>query len=172
MSAHDEQQQQQSHQSAAARDSSVSSPTNEDRDLVPELPSTPGLATTYTHNSSLHNLHQQHSPHPPPSSYPSSPVVNNSSGYAGPTSYTGPALQRTTSHVSSVDVGFFDPDGVDQLRRTMSRVSTRLSAERERGTHPPHPSPGSPESVGSTNETVVMDEKFDFAKVLGEFMRK
>ena len=114
----------------------------EENDTVPELPHGPSVAAAYG-NAAVHNALHHSSPKVP------SPKVT----------YYGPDLGRQTSHASSVDVGFFDPEGVHQLRQTLSRMSAA-----DQGEHA--------QSVQSSVETAVMDEKFDFEKVLREVMSK
>ena len=120
----------------------ASTSSAEEKDTVPELPATPSLA-------GVHANPARHSPHTPYQS-PRAPYSD------------GTHLERQASHVSSVDVGFFDPSGVDRLRRTLSHMSTEA----------PRKSPGT-ESVRSTQETAVSEEeKFDLEKCLREIMRK
>ena len=71
-----------------------------------------------------------------------------------------PRLERRPSHASSVDVGFFDPSGVNRLRQTLSHLSTDTMRVTP------------PESVRSGGETIVEEEKFDFEKVLREIFQK
>lgn len=60
-------------------------------------------------------------------------------------------------HHSTVSVDFFDPAGVNQLGRTLSRMSQSLQTQRT-------------QSTTSSNETAI-DPKFDLEKTLRRALR-
>lgn len=113
---------------------------NEEQDAVPELPLGPSVLGAYG-NVAFHNA--THSPeHSPQLSHHRPAQLRNNSG-------------------SHVDVGFFDPEGVGELRRTLSRVSAAAS------TTAPKPENG----ISSMSEA-TLDGSFDFEKVLRDIMRQ
>ena len=61
----------------------------------------------------------------------------------------------------TVDVGFFDPEGVQELGRQITRESASRAA-----TAVGHP------SVDDSEYTLTFDEKFDFGKLARGIMRK
>ncbi|KAF7984655.1 hypothetical protein HWV62_12906 [Athelia sp. TMB] len=76
---------------------------------------------------------------------------------------------RRGSSVSRVDIGFFDPQGVDDLRRTMSR---RSESAAEHGLPPSVGRKASqpPSSAGS--ERTLAQEPFDFEKTLRDVVKR
>ncbi|TFK38228.1 pleiotropic drug resistance ABC transporter [Crucibulum laeve] len=69
--------------------------------------------------------------------------------------------KRRGSSASRVDIDFFDPAGVRQLQRTLSRMSTNHEDEKRPGT-------GSSDSTA----TAIGDGHFDFEKTLRDILRK
>lgn len=63
----------------------------------------------------------------------------------------------------NVDVDFFDPSGVNELGRNLTRTLSHMSANRSGA--------AAPASVASSNSTYVMDEAFDLEKTLKECVR-
>jgi hypothetical protein len=81
---------------------------------------------------------------------------------------------RANSSVSRVDLRFFDPDGVGELRRTLTKQGKQEEIERAR-THGPE-DVHDPEQgrflPGSFDETLNShDEPFDFQKTLDRVIR-
>lgn len=109
---------------------------SEAQDAVPELPLGPSILGAYG-NAALHNA-----THPP--------------DHSPQLSFHRPTHMRNNS--SHVDVGFFDPEGVGELRRTMSRAS---------GVQAPKP-----ENRESSMSEATLDGSFDFEKVLRDVMRQ
>lgn len=73
---------------------------------------------------------------------------------------------RRASSVSRVDVGYFDPSGVDELRRTMSRMSAGAQSEKVKRTK-------TEQSIGSdTTLGIGGDGPFDFEKTFRIIMKK
>ncbi|KAI0752733.1 pleiotropic drug resistance ABC transporter [Daedaleopsis nitida] len=118
----------------------------EQRDNVTELPTATHIAAAYG-NAALHNHHQSTHEHEPPQ------------------------LSRQMSGSSHVDAGFFDPSGVEHLRRTLSRQAeehaTSLSADNP---------PGRPLSNSSVSTEVTLaspsNGPFDFEKTLRGVIKK
>ncbi|KAL4248575.1 ABC transporter superfamily protein [Abortiporus biennis] len=82
-------------------------------------------------------------------------------------------LTRHVSRASSthVDVGFFDPAGVGELRRTMSR----MSAEPSQVPLPATPRPTTSNSTTESSGDTLAEENnadFDFEKILRDVMRQ
>lgn len=111
----------------------------EAQDAVPELPLGPSILGSQV-NAAIHNA--THSPK-------HSPQIS----HHHPTH-----LRNNSSHV---DVGFFDPEGVGELRRTMSRVSGVVA-----------PTTPKPEPAASSLSDATLDGSFDFEKVLRDVMRQ
>lgn len=88
-----------------------------------------------------HLQHQEHSP------FSTSPT---------------PGRRRGNSSVSRVDVDFFDPAGVQELRRTLTQQHDEEKAKGHR----------SSTSSDRTLDVKTEDEPFDFAKTLREIVRK
>lgn len=109
----------------------------EERDRVPELPHSPVIGA-YA-NAAGHNLHHSSDERPERPGRKCS-------------------RQRSGSH-SSVDVDFFDPNGVHRLGRTLSRMSQPAEDVRSRATD-------------SSGDTAVDFDSFDLEKVMRQFMRK
>lgn len=85
-------------------------------------------------------------------------------------------MARITSHTSHVDVGFFDPEGVDQLRRTMSRQESQALAESGlnldiESTPDPRRLSTHSSQTGATL-TADFDGHFSFEKTLRNVMKK
>ncbi|KAI0074337.1 hypothetical protein K474DRAFT_1648129 [Panus rudis PR-1116 ss-1] len=126
--------------------------TDETRDDVPELPQ--GLASVA--GAAVHNLHHDHhseeqvpnSPRPPSSR----PSVSERNG-----------LTRRRSR--SVDVDFFDPSGVGELRRTMSRMSRDPSIPARSGGE-------ASSSVSDGTLTPGGEGQFDLERHMRNFIRK
>ena len=92
-----------------------------------------------------------------------SPVLPHSPGpqmHSPPTHHASP---HAGSH-SNVDVGFFDPAGVHQLGRTLSRMSQDQGAQ---GTQQERRSVAS-----SSVKTAVDGDKFSLEKVLQDMLQK
>ncbi|KAF8960414.1 pleiotropic drug resistance ABC transporter [Flammula alnicola] len=88
-----------------------------------------------------HHLHHEHPPHA-----------------SGKPEFS---RQRRNSSVSHVDVDFFDPAGVLELRRTLTRRNEEEKREQARRS-----------SESSTATLRVLDEPFDFEKTLRRAVRK
>lgn len=82
---------------------------------------------------------------------------------------------RLNSNVSHVDINFFDPDGVGELQRTLSKKDEqeKLVRTRTRYREPLHDHEKGRLSVESSDETLNdPDEPFDFQKTLLRVVRK
>lgn len=83
-------------------------------------------------------------------------------------------LSRQFTTTSHVHIGFFDPEGVERLRRRLSRQS------QSQLTTPLHPKPSaghgqkkhSTHSVSSELTLAITDGSFDLEKTLRNFMKK
>lgn len=128
----------------------------EGHDRVPELPTPSDIAASYG-NAAHHNLPHPHSP--------SIDVDPASERHNIP-------LTRQLSSGSHVDIGHFDPEGVAQLRRSLSRQS-----------HNGNPLPfdlsplgeGERRSANSISTEVTLaspDAPFDFEKTLRNVVKK
>lgn len=94
------------------------------------------------HALTVHGNHHGHPDHSPP------PPVTPKLGYT---------RARSGSSVSRVDVEFFDPEGVQALRRTM----TKEAKDRDR-----------PSAASSSSDHTLTDEPFDFEKTIRHFIRR
>ena len=86
-----------------------------------------------------------------------------------------PSRARRNSNVSHVDINFFDPDGVGELQRTLSRKDEQEKLVRTRTRHrePLHDQEKGRLSVESSDSTLNdHDEPFDFQKTLIRVVRK
>lgn len=117
---------------------------DEERDHVPELPLGPSVAGAYA-NAAVHNARQSSD------SAHSSPKVPHSPG------------PHHGSH-SNVDLAMFDPSGVNQLARTLSRMSQQSEGKKI-------PGPRSIKSE-SSNHTAVDEDSFDLEKTLRGLLQK
>ena len=70
----------------------------------------------------------------------------------------GPNRPRAGSYVSSVNVDYFDPRGVNELRHTLSRMSTAPSERTQ--------------VVGRDELLPVVEEAFDFEAVLRDVLKR
>lgn len=96
---------------------------------------------------------------------PQTPIEDNGSPQIHPPlSPTIPRRPRGASVVSRVSLDYFDPSGVDELRRTMSRQS-EISKKGK------HTKPSKSPQDGS-EVTLPVDEPFDFEKSLGEYIQR
>ena len=105
---------------------------------------------------------------------PSSPVAEGHAHHSSPRPSSPPvarrpARQRAHSNASHVSIDYFDPQGVDELRRTMSRLSTNTARDRaiaESGS-------GKQLSDASSEVTIAVgDGPFDFEKTLRAVVKK
>jgi ATP-binding cassette subfamily G (WHITE) protein 2 (SNQ2) len=94
------------------------------------------------HASNVQGNHLGHPDHSPPP--PVTPKLGNTRARSG-------------SSVSRVDVEFFDPEGVQALRRTM----TKEANDRDR-----------PSVASSSSDHTLTDEPFDFEKTVRHFVRR
>lgn len=120
----------------------------EDNDRVPELPTASEIA-----EAGVHHRHRSNSTGSTP---PISPVVEPHN-----------PLTRQQSAGSHVDIGLFDPEGVMQLRRTLSRQSQQQA-------HPHHIDTDAHSSGSvSTDHTLASDSApFDFEKKLRDVIKR
>ncbi|RDX52640.1 pleiotropic drug resistance ABC transporter [Lentinus brumalis] len=127
----------------------------EQRDTVPELPTATDIAGAYG-QAAIHNLHEERRDRGRSGSAPSSPAMP---------SQNHPLTRQmsSSSRSSRVDIGFFDPEGVEQLRRTLSRQSETHGRGEGQSVH-----------SGSTDETLSgsNDGPFDFEKTLRNLIKK
>ncbi|KAI0649902.1 pleiotropic drug resistance ABC transporter [Trametes meyenii] len=130
----------------------------EGRDHVPELPTATQIAAAYG-NAAIHNAHSSH-PSSPQEQHPHSPITDTH----------GAPLQRTTSARSHVDIGRFDPEGVEQLRRTMS-MQSQHNADLHR-TPTRHAEQQSSHSQESEMTLTSSEGPFDFEKTLRNLLKK
>lgn len=89
-------------------------------------------------------------------------LAQDESKYAPPPSPIITRHRRRGSSVSRVDIGHFDPTGVDELRRNMSRLSA---------TSQPASKAGQKTSFQS-DVTLASNSPFDFEKTLNDVMKK
>jgi ATP-binding cassette subfamily G (WHITE) protein 2 (SNQ2) len=115
-----------------------------DEDDLPKIPGPHGglqHAADAAQNAARADRHP-HSPHPPSASIPMT------------------ALKRTDSQSSGaahVDIGHFDPEGVANLRRSMTRQSQQVNRT----------------SIAESEATLNVDDgNFDFEKVLRAAMKR
>ncbi|KAI8989100.1 pleiotropic drug resistance ABC transporter [Trametes punicea] len=128
----------------------------EGQDRVPDLPTATQIAAAYG-NAAAHNLVHQ--------SPPASPVQQHHA--------FGQPLHRTTSSTSRVDIGRFDPEGVEQLRRTMSMQSqANLDLHRSTTRHEDQRSAHSQSQTSELTLTGPIDGPFDFEKTLRNVFRR
>jgi len=118
-------------------------------DIAEETPS--GTVSRSASNPTLYNIdttavaHEDvHKHQPPPSATATSPA------------------RRRNSSVSHVDLEFFDPSGVQELRRTMTQDKQKQEEEDRR----------SSESSDATINVGDRDGPFDFEKTLKQIIRK
>lgn len=117
----------------------------EARDHIAELPPGPSVATSYSDDAAIHNAHQS-------SDYAHlSPEVSHSSG------------PQHGSH-SNVDLAMFDPSGVNQLGRRLSRISQESEDKKI-------PDLRSAQSELS-NDTAVGEDSFNLEKTLKNLFQK
>ncbi|KAH9927376.1 pleiotropic drug resistance ABC transporter [Amylocystis lapponica] len=117
----------------------------EDSDTVPALPLGPSVLAAHG-NAAFHNAHT-HNPSPYPSQGP------------------GPS-PGSTSHV---DIGHFNPSGVDELRRTMSRVS----ADQGQSVHTKEKEAAGERQSYTSEATLRPGEgPFDFERALRQVIKK
>ena len=143
----------------------------EERDEVPELPLGPSIAGAYA-NAALHNhTHHQHSSsaesqYSQSQSPGTSPVLPHSPGpqmHSPPTHHASP---HAGSH-SNVDLTMFDPEGMNRLGRTLSRMSQEQHVgEMARKV------PGGSRSVASSSNETAVDDAFDLEKTLKDLIQK
>ncbi|KZP27013.1 pleiotropic drug resistance ABC transporter [Athelia psychrophila] len=98
-------------------------------------------------------------------------AVNPGEHQAPPSPVITKQRPRRGSSVSHVDVGFFDPAGVDELRRTMSRNTEdgRKSADVRRS----NTSKRVPTASSSVSEaTLAQEGPFNFEKTLKDFVKR
>ncbi len=136
----------------------------EGQDNVPELPTPTQIAAG--HNAFHGSPEEQHQ---------RSPSLAHSDAPAA----FGHPLARTHSAASHVDIGHFDPQGVEQLRRTLSRQSQAHAEELrrtrtnrtidEKKARAPSPSASSDES---TLAGPIDGAGFDFEKALRGVIKK
>ncbi|CDO77419.1 hypothetical protein BN946_scf184857.g26 [Trametes cinnabarina] len=139
----------------------------EGQDNVPELPTATQIAAAYG-NAAVHNI-THGSPHS--SHEERSPRLTS----ASPASAYGSPLRRTTSNASHVEIGHFDPEGVEQLRRTMSRLSQASNGDplHRSTTRRGDAQNGQTHSEGSDlTLTSPLEGPFDFEKALRNVFRK
>ncbi|KAI0356868.1 pleiotropic drug resistance ABC transporter [Trametes cingulata] len=146
----------------------------EGQDRVPELPSATQIAAAYG-NAAVHNAahsSSNSSQSTPEQQPPRSPSI-------GEATYGSP-LHRTTSSASHVDIGHFDPQGVEQLRRTMSMQSqsqshAELPHSISRHGHGHADKPRSAHSRSQESDLTLtgpLDGPFDFEKALRNVIKK
>ncbi|KAF8069197.1 pleiotropic drug resistance ABC transporter [Lyophyllum atratum] len=104
-------------------------------------------AVAARHSDPPHTTSLRNSPNPPPS-----PLVSRLS-----------SMQRQTSRASHVDVDFFDPNGVKQMRRTLSRMSTAREGVNGDAQHT---------TSASSDDTLAVDGPIDFEKILRSLVKK
>lgn len=105
----------------------------ESSDALPELPLGPSVAGAYV-NAAIHNA-----------------------AYSPKSIHETPHNVRRHSVSRSVEIDMFDPSGVGELRRAMSRMSNVPSIH----SHQSHP---------SSEGTLTHEGRFDLAKVLRDFL--
>lgn len=120
----------------------------EDENAVPTIPPDPADTVGTYANAAVHNaIHTQHHEQSPPV-----------------TRHQRPRAGSNASHASHVSIDYFDPAGVNELRRTLSRQVTNEQATAR----------ASPRSIGGESEMTLAagDGPFDFEKLLRSMVRK
>jgi ATP-binding cassette subfamily G (WHITE) protein 2 (SNQ2) len=121
-----------------------------EEDITAAIPTLPGpTAAANQANVTFHNLRHHEESDVHPISSPPSPII--------PRQRT-----RRSSSVSRVDIGHFDPQGVDELRRTLSRISANRQGD------------DANKSVISRSDITlaVGDGPFNFEKCLRDVVKK
>ncbi|OSD01072.1 pleiotropic drug resistance ABC transporter [Trametes coccinea BRFM310] len=141
----------------------------EGQDNVPELPTATQIASAYA-NAAHHNMaHGAAAPSSPePYDSPRPPSSFDANTYGSP-------LRRTTSSASHVDIGHFDPQGVEQLRRTMTAQSQMSNADALRRCNTRHGESRSAQTHSGASDLTLagqMEGPFDFEKALRNAFRK
>ena len=141
-----------------------------DCDTIADLPTRIEMTAAATGEA----FHQHPHPHEYPGNFQESHQDTNVS--EEPTENDRDQLKRRGSSASHVAVDHFDPEGVNELRRTLTQQSGALSITSV-GVLPAHEQPtGMPRSAGES--TVVSEfgggeesEKFDFEQILKDSVR-
>ncbi|KAI0332261.1 pleiotropic drug resistance ABC transporter [Cubamyces sp. BRFM 1775] len=138
----------------------------EGQDRVPELPTATHIAAAYG-NAAVHNATHHSSASTPEEEHPPrSPNIDTH----------GHPLGRTVSSTSRVDIGRFDPEGVEQLRRTMS-MQSQSNADLARCTTRHGGDQRSAHSQSRSSEATLtlthpIDGPFDFEKALRNVFKR
>ncbi|KAI9065216.1 pleiotropic drug resistance ABC transporter [Trametes sanguinea] len=139
----------------------------EGQDNVPELPTATQIASAYG-NAAMHNMaHGSPSSAHQPYDSPRPPSAFDNNTFGSP-------LRRTTSSTSRVDIGHFDPEGVEQLRRTMTAQS-QSNADALRRSNTRHGESRSAQTHSGASELTLagqIEGPFDFEKALRNVIRK
>jgi ATP-binding cassette, subfamily G (WHITE), member 2, SNQ2 len=129
--------------------SELSTPHEENNGNDPELPNAPKANAVGVHaNEALHN------------------VINHEPRSSPPPVYRDPHRARAQSSASRVGIDYFDPTGVQDLRRTLRRMSTSNT----RGEV--SQKPVSVHSPASETTLSVEDSPFDLEKTLRSIVKK
>lgn len=155
------------------REREVENPTNREHDVVPELPAAPAMAAAAVGDAfHSHAYSQSHSSQPDHQSPPHSPIDAH------------PIQQRPSkrrgSNASHVAIDHFDPEGVNELKRTVTQQSAAARSTRSLGqVHeemPPPPKKHGSSSRSTVESTVVSEsggsDKFDFEQHLKDVVRR
>lgn len=137
------------------------------RDVVPELPSSDAMAAAASGTAFHDNHHHHHLTDHNPTDISHEPESSTPHGIRPPHHH-----RRRDSSASRVAVDYFDPEGVLELRRTLTQQSaTARSIHRTLTAQRQHP-----QSSGSSVSTAVGDsdasEKFDLEKILREMVKR
>ena len=138
----------------------------EGQDRVPELPTATDIAAAYG-GAAIHNpLPQSPATRTPDDEHPPVPRSPSMDTYGAP-------LRRTVSSTSRVDIGHFDPEGVEQLRRTMT-MQSQSNADLARCTtrHGDQRSSQSRSSEATLTLAHPIEGPFDFEKALRNVFKR
>lgn len=150
-------------------DPSPETASDRSRDVVPELPSSNAMAAAASGTAFHDNYHHHHHTDHNATDITHEPEPSTPHGIRPPHHH-----RRRDSSASRVAVDYFDPEGVLELRRTLTQHSATarsihrtLTAQREQQ---------HPQSSGSSVSTAVGDsdasEKFDLEKILREMVKR